>query len=79
MARPSSSPDPFASAIQVLRGAHREYRERRLTPPAPAPRDSDPTVGYPEPEHPREAAELPPSSTRWAPGGDDASDDGTRG
>jgi hypothetical protein len=45
-------PDPFASALQTLRSAHQERRERRLTPVAPQPpRDSDPQCGEALPEH----------------------------
>lgn len=72
--------DPFTSALATLRTAHKEYRERRLTPPAPPPpRDSDPQAGDPEPEH-GPTATLPPSSAPWAwSGADGDSDDGTRG
>ena len=80
----AARPDPFASAIQTLRSANAERRERRLTPPAPPPpRDSDPQAGEALPEHARadvdsdRPAALPPSVTAWAWSEGD-SDDGTR-
>ncbi len=82
MARPSTAPDPFHSALQTLRSANAERRERRLTPPAPRPpRDSDPQAGEALPEHGRAAEEdatLPPSVAAWAWSEGD-SDDGRTG
>lgn len=84
----ATRPDPFASALQTLRSAHRERRERRLTPVAPEPpRDSDPQAGEALPSHlaappssddgrGRDAA-LAPTVAAWA-WSDADSDDGTR-
>lgn len=83
----ASRPDPFASALQTLRSANAERRERRLTPVAPAPpRDSDPCAGDPEPTHGGPGGldadghpGLAPDVSTWAWAGDAGdSDDGTR-
>lgn len=69
--------NPFHSAASVLRSAVQERVARRLTPPAPAPRDSDPTMGDPLPE----CEALPPPRMAWSSTVDAAdadSDDGPR-
>ena len=76
MARPSSTPDPFQSAVMVLRSAVAERRGKRLTPTVPAPRDSDPTIGDPLPEAGGDALPPPPSAWAWADA--DSDDGGTR-
>ncbi len=86
MARPSSTPDPFQSAVMVLRSAVAERRGKRLTPTVPPPRDSDATIGDPLPEHGaapssddgrgRDALPPPPSAWAWADA--DSDDGGTR-
>lgn len=72
MSRTSLASFAFHSAASTLRGAVQERVARRLTPPAPPPRDSDPTMGDALPSHPPSA---PPVSA-WSSGVDDESDDG---
>ena len=72
----------FYGAAMSLRSAAREVMPR-LTPVVPAPRDSDPTIGDPLPEHGAadRAASLPPPRSAWASSDadEDASDDGGPG
>lgn len=71
----------FYGAAMSLRSAAREVMPR-LTPVAPPPRDSDPTIGDPLPSHPADrAASLPPPRSAWASSDadEDASDDGGPG
>ena len=75
-ARRSLVSSAFHSAHATLTTTVAERRSRRLTPPAPAPRDSDPTIGDPLPEAGGDALPPPPSAWAWADA--DSDDGGTR-
>lgn len=74
--RRSLASSAFHGAAAVLRSTVQERVARRLTPPAPAPRDSDPTIGDPLPEAGGDALPPPPSAWAWADA--DSDDGGTR-